>query len=90
MEATCTPEELSVAQGRGVLTPAQTVIVGDLVRYRDREGTECHIRVKDHGSSALRGEFFITTTILDESADLGQHDQEMTVEEMQQIIRNRF
>ena len=35
----------------------------------DNSLRERRIRIKDHGSSAMRGEFFIVITIIDEDAD---------------------
>jgi hypothetical protein len=72
-------------------TPAQNVIPGDVLRYMDANNRECHIRIKDHGSSAMRGEFFIVTTIIDEDADSeGKCDREVTAEEMEQMVGHRI
>jgi hypothetical protein len=74
-------------------TPAQIVSPGDVLRYMDANNMECRIRIKDHGSSAMRGEFFIVTTIIDEDADEegeGKCDREVTVEEMEQMVRHRI
>ena len=72
-------------------TPAQTVNPGEILRYLGPNNRECRIRIKDHGSSAMRGEFFIVTTILDEAKDLeGECDREMTADEMEQLVRNRI
>jgi hypothetical protein len=71
--------------------PTQIVSPGDVLRYMDADNRECRIRIKDHCSSAIRGEFFIVTTILDEDADSeGKCDREVKVEEMEQMVRQRI
>lgn len=72
-------------------THAQTVSPGEILCYLDANNGECSIRIKDHGSSVMRGEFYIVTTILDEAMDLeGECDREMKADEMEQLVRNRI
>jgi hypothetical protein len=85
------PKKIVGARRGAVSTPAQIVSPGDVLRYKDANNRECRIRIKDHGSSAMRGEFFIVTTIIDENADLeGKYDKEVTVEEMEQMVWHRI
>lgn len=94
MAAFSTPEEFRIAKERELLTRAQTVDPGDVLRYMDGNN-ECCIRIKDHGSSDMRGEFFIVTTIIDEDEDedeglMGKYDREVTAEEMEKMVQNRI
>jgi len=86
------PKEILAARGgTRDSTPAPIVSPGDVLRYMDANNRECRIRIKDHGSSAMRGEFFIVTTIIDEDADSeDKFDREVTVEEMEQMVRHRI
>jgi hypothetical protein len=91
----CTPEQIRAVRGVGVgdPTPAQIVSPGDVLRYMGANNRECRIRIKDHGSSSMRGEFFIVTTIMDEDADSEDEDKcdrEVTMEEMEQMVRHRI
>jgi hypothetical protein len=71
--------------------PTKIVSPGDVLRYMDANNRERCIRIKDHGSTAMRGEFFIVTTIIDEDEDLeGKCDREVKVEEMEQIVQQRI
>ena len=82
---------LGAAGEDGVTTPVQNVSIGDVLRYMDANNRECRIRIKDHGSTALRGEFFIITNIIDERADSeGKYDREVAMEEMEQILLHRI
>lgn len=62
---------------------------GDVLYYLDSNRNR-HIRIKIHGSSTLRGKFFIVTTVIDEDADKGQCDREVTTEEIEKMVQRRI
>lgn len=81
-----TPEQIRAAR-----VQTQIVNPSDVLRYRDPSNNlrERCIRIKDHGSSALRGEFYIITTIIDEHMDLeDKNDREVSLEKMEEIVRH--
>ncbi|KAF8909777.1 hypothetical protein CPB84DRAFT_1842996 [Gymnopilus junonius] len=67
------------------------VFPGEVLHYKDANDGDkiLTIRVKDHGSSAMKGEFFVVTTIIDEDQDDDTADREVPADEMHERIQRR-
>jgi len=76
------PGEVSTLADAGV-TP------GNILHFIDTHHTIHTIRIKDHGMSAMRGEFFLVTTILDEAQDNGTADKVVSLGEMEEWVECR-
>lgn len=69
-------------------SPARRIRLGDILHYM--EGNQvCSVRVKDHGRSALKGEFFVVTPVINEDQDDSLHDMEVALGEMEAIIERQ-
>ena len=85
-----TPEENRNMAGEGSpdSSPERKISIGDVLHYQE-QGRVCSVLVKDHGSSALKGEFFIVTPILDEDQDDSSQDREVALDEMESMMERR-
>ena len=83
-----TPEEIRNMAGDGSpdSSPERKISIGDVLHYQE-QGRVCSIRVKDHGNTAMRGEFFVVTSIIDENQDDSSQDKELALDELETILQ---
>lgn len=65
------------------------VYPGDTLRYNDKNNVIQAVRIKDHGSSILKGDYYVVTSILDADNDDGSGDLEVTAEDMLNWFEHR-
>ena len=64
---------------------------GDILTYIDKVNNAVQtILIKDHGSSATRGSFYVVTTIIDKEMDDDSLDQEVSEDVMMKWVQNRI
>lgn len=64
--------------------PSQRLFVGDLLSYDDGDDRIETVRIRDYGTSAVKGHYYIVTSILDpdsqdDSCDVWVSDEKMQV-----------
>jgi hypothetical protein len=70
--------------------PAAIVSPGDVLRYKDVHDVVQTVRIKDLGSSAMKGEYFILTDIINEEDDDDSHDQEVPNDVVEDWVNHRI
>jgi hypothetical protein len=83
IEVTHRPEQIMAAKDQHL---ANDMALGHTFSYRLNSGGTRTIRIKDHGSSAMKGDFFIVTTIINPGEDNGEHDEEIPKDILQEWI----
>ena len=62
---------------------------GDILTYIDKVNNVVQtILIKDHGSSATKGPFYVVTTIIDKEMDDNNLDQEVSEDVMMEWVQN--
>ena len=59
--------------------------LGTVLHYM-KDGQVHAVRIKDHGTTAVKGEFFLITSIVDEDRDDSSRDMEVALDEMELIL----
>lgn len=72
-----------------VVTPLPTP--GDILTYIDKDNNKVQtILIKDHGSNATKGPFYLVTPIIDEELDDNSLDREVSEDVMTVWVQNRI
>ena len=73
------------------MSPASLPTPGDILTYIDKVNNVVQtILIKDRGSSATRGPFYLVTTIIDKEMDDDSLDEEVSEDVMMKWVQNRI
>ncbi|KAF8909776.1 hypothetical protein CPB84DRAFT_1743799 [Gymnopilus junonius] len=93
LKAFFTPQQIRDAEagGNSDARPPSKVSPGDVLHYQDtgKANMVRTVRIKDHCNSAMKGEFFIVTTIVDEDQDDDTADRVVPADEMEEWVQQR-
>jgi len=71
--------------------PTSLPTPGDILTYIDKVNNVVQtILIKNHGSNATKGPFYVVTTIIDEEMDDNSLDREVSEDVMMEWIQNRI
>jgi len=69
--------------------PTSLPAIGNILTYIDKDSNVVQtILIKDHGSNAMKGHFYVVTTTIDEEMDDGSLDQEVSEDVMREWVEN--